>query len=107
MTIRHGLGLVGVGAVVVAASVVAGAQSTPRAQAGRGAAAAAITPAAAIKADYDRANALRDRLQNTITNVAEAPVWIGPALTGERYTVVGRRKLPNDRRGKRRDQASL
>ncbi|MBE3133527.1 MAG: DPP IV N-terminal domain-containing protein, partial [Acidobacteria bacterium] len=33
-------------------------------------------PGSDLKADYDRANALRDRVQNKIYNVVETPTWI-------------------------------
>jgi len=90
MTFAKAFSLAGIGAVVVAGSVLVDArghsaglkphpasaaqQQRERARTGAPAPAAAAT---AVKADYERAYALRDRLQNTIVNVAEAPTWIG------------------------------
>ena len=66
------------------------------------------TPPPGIAADYDRANALRDRLQNTIFNVAEAPTWIGrtaevlvPEVGEGRQRVRARRRRRRRRRGRR------
>ena len=80
MTIARTLSLVAVAAVVVAASVLLDAQGQQGARGatrGRAAQATAAAAATGIKADYERAYALRDRLQNTILDVAEAPTWIG------------------------------
>jgi dipeptidyl aminopeptidase/acylaminoacyl peptidase len=100
MTMVKACAVVGFGVVVVAASVLLDAQghsaglktrptlasqpqpaapsSAQAAASGRaGATGPAAAPASGIKADYERAYALRDRLQNAIVNVAEAPVWIG------------------------------
>ncbi len=82
MNVRRRIGAACVGLVVLALAALLGAQGA--AQQGRAAQAKggqkpppAAAPATGIKADYERAMGLRDRLQNTITNVAEAPTWIG------------------------------
>jgi dipeptidyl aminopeptidase/acylaminoacyl peptidase len=78
MSVRYRVGLAGVGLVALILSALPGAQGT--AGQGRSAqkpAARAVVPAIGIKADYERAMGLRDKLQNTIYNVAETPSWIG------------------------------
>ena len=60
MTAKHVSAIAGAGLSVLVLSALVGAQS-------RG---------ADIKADYDRANGLRDRVQNKIYNVVETPTWI-------------------------------
>ncbi len=82
MNVRKRIGAAFAGVVVLALATLLGAQGAT--QQGRAAQArggqkppAAAAPATGIKADYERAMGLRDRLQNTITNVAEAPTWIG------------------------------
>ncbi len=78
MSVRCRVGVAGVGLIVLVLSALPGAQSPARQ--GRSVqkpATGAVVPAAGIKADFERALGLRDRLQNTITNVAEAPTWIG------------------------------
>jgi hypothetical protein len=60
MTARQVSAIAGAGVIVLAASMLLGAQ----------------VPGPDIKADYDRANALRDRVQNKIYNVVETPTWI-------------------------------
>ncbi len=78
MSVRYRVGLAGVGLVALILSALAGAQGT----AGQGTgtqkpAAGAVVQAIGVKADYERAMGLRDKLQNTIYNVAETPSWIG------------------------------
>jgi len=81
MTIARASSLVAVGAVVVAASVLLDAQAPQGTRGAPRAGTGAAAPATGIKADYDRAYALRDRLLNTILHVAEAPTWIGKTPT--------------------------
>ena len=79
---RNRIGAAAVGLVCLVLSAMLGAQgaarqgTAPQAKGGQKPPAAAA-PSTGIKADYERAMGLRDRLQNTITNVAEAPTWIG------------------------------
>jgi dipeptidyl aminopeptidase/acylaminoacyl peptidase len=81
MTVRYRIGMASVGLVVLALSALPGAQGSARqgtaTQAKAGQKPAAAAPATGIKADYERAMGLRDRFQNAIYNVAEAPNWIG------------------------------
>ena len=60
MTGRQVSAITGAGMIVLVVSGLLGAQG----------------PAPDIKTDYDRANALRDRVQNKIYNLVETPTWI-------------------------------
>ena len=82
MNVRFRMCVAGVGLAVLALSALLGAQGTgsqakPAQAKGQKPASSAVAASTGIKADYERAMGLRDRLQNTIVNVAEAPSWVG------------------------------
>ena len=77
MTVVHRIGIAGVGLVVVAASALLGAQGTRGAQQAKPAPSGQAVASTSLKADYERAMGLADKVRNTIYHVAETPTWIG------------------------------
>jgi dipeptidyl aminopeptidase/acylaminoacyl peptidase len=76
MTLRHAIRLTAGATTVVVLSAWLAAQGTPAKAGARTAAAKPALPASDIVADYGRAYGLRDRVQDKVFNVPEAPAWV-------------------------------